>query len=971
MVKDTCRGRAKYIMKSSVILIAFFCCPAWIFGQAGSALDSQMHRMKRDYQNWLAGRPVANLFVEYDPAPVALDISRPRFTWIVELEGRGRRQTAYQILVASSRNILDANKGDIWDTGLVNSDQSSQVTYNGIPLNSNKEYYWKVRIRDESGKLYPYSEVGRFSTGLLSEQDWTALWIGRGDPNEVISDVDSFLKKTYSKEVQKIIPDSRSPYFRREFRVEKKVKRARIFVAGLGLYELRLNGKKVGQHVLAPARTEFRKRILYDTYDVTAELNTGVNALGIMLGNGWFNGQKKYWGWQMQWYGSPRAILQLDIEYTDGSSSRVVTDGNWRSSWAPITFNCLFDGEHYDARLEEENWDQPGFDERSWHYASVVLAPGGKLSSSMHEPGMVTQLIKPVSVQSPRPDTFVFDLGQNIAGWIKLKVQGPAGTKVKMRYAEKVHANGMIDPSSARAAVQEDQYTLKGKGVEVFEPRFTYHGFQYIEITGYPGKPVLDMLEGRFIQNAVAPAGSFECSNDLINRIHLSTVQSQRSNIQMGVPTDDTQRPERQGWGGDALMTAQQAMYNVNIQRIYAKWFRDNRDQQDQLGRIGCIVPRAGIEEDMVWSSSFVIMPWYQYIHYGDTAVLEENYNAILRHVNYLASQGRTDIEPKEKGRNPIFNPGNIEPALIGHLQQSQWGDHLSLAKRYKSRSGLPLSISTAFYFHEVQVLEKMARVLGKKEHEEKFKILAGEIRGAFNKKFLNKNEGFYDDRSQAAQSWPLFFGMVPEGSEGAVMTTLVTDIVDSNNVHPTTGYVGTKYMLDLLTKKGRADLVWQMALKTDFPSWNYFLRDGRTTITEAWNGGGSQNHVVLGAAIDPWFYSVLAGINHQENAPGFKKIVIKPYIPEKELDWVKASVHTMYGTVFSSWQKKQEGLMLDFRVPSNTTATIHLPAGKGASITEGGKALSVKGIRILTSGENEVVVEVGSGAYSFFISKH
>jgi alpha-L-rhamnosidase len=959
-------------MKNGIILVIFFCCPVWIFGQAGSALDSQMHRMKRDYRNWLAGRPVANLFVEYDPAPVALDIAKPRFTWIWELEGRGRKQTAYQVLVASSKSMLDADKGDMWDTGLVNSEQSSQVTYNGLPLASNKDYYWKVRIRDEAGKLYPYGQAGKFSTGLLQEHDWTALWIGRGDPNEVISEVDSFLKKTYSKEVQKIIPESRSPVFRREFRVGKKVKRARVFVAGLGLYELRLNGKKVGQHVLAPARTEFRKRILYDTYDVTADINSGVNALGIMLGNGWFNGQKKYWGWQMQWYGSPRAIAQLEIEYTDGSSSRVVTDGNWRSSWAPITFNCLFDGEHYDARLEEENWDQHGFDDRSWHYANIVSAPGGKLFSAMHEPGMVTQLINPISVKTPRPDTFVFDLGQNIAGWIKLKVQGPAGTKIKMRYAEKVHANGMIDPSSARAAIQEDQYVLKGKGVEVFEPRFTYHGFQYVEITGYPGTPGLNMLEGRFVQNAVAPAGSFECSNDLINRIHLSTVQSQRSNIQMGVPTDDTQRPERQGWGGDALMTAQQAMFNVNIQRIYAKWFRDNRDQQDQLGRIGCIVPRAGIEEDMVWSSSFVIMPWYQYIHYGDTAVLEENYHAILRHINYLASQGRADIEPKEKGRNPIFNPSNLEPALIGHLQQSQWGDHLSLATGYKSRSGLPLSISTAFYFHEVQVLEKMARVLGKKEHEEKFKLLAGEIRDAFNKKFLNRNEGYYDDRSQAAQSWPIFFGMVPSDMEQAVMNTLLKDIVELNNIHPTTGYVGTKYMLDLLTKKGRADIVWQMALKTDFPSWNYFLREGRTTITEAWNGGGSQNHVVLGAAIDPWFYTVLAGINQQESAPGFRKMIIKPYIPEQDLDWVKASVHTMYGTVFSSWQKKREGLMLDIGIPANTTATIHLPAGKGASITESGKALSgVKGIRILTSLENEVVVEVGSGAYSFFISEH
>lgn len=958
-------------MIKRILLIVVFCCPLWIFGQTSSELDSQLQRMKQDYRNWLAKRPAADLLVEYDPAPLALDISKPRFTWIVDMEGRGRKQSAYQVLVASSRKMLDADKGDMWDTGLLTSDQSSQVVYEGIPLVSNNEYFWKVRIRDEAGKLYPYGKTGTFSTGLLSEDQWTAAWIGKGDPNEVISEVDSFLTKKYSREIQKVIPEPRSPIFRREFRVEKKVHRARIFVAGLGLYELSLNGKKVGQNVLAPARTDFRKRILYDTYDVTTELNAGINALGIMLGNGWFNGQKKYWGWQMQWYGSPRVFMQMDIEYADGSKSKVVTDGNWRSSWAPITFNCLFDGEHYDARLEEEHWDKPGFDERNWQYANVVPAPGGKLASAMHEPGMVTQLINPISVRKPRPDTFVFDLGQNIAGWVKLKVQGPAGTKVKMKFAERIHANGMIDPSSARAAVQEDQYILKGKGVEVFEPRFTYHGFQYIEVTGYPGEPGLETLQGRFVQNAVSPAGSFECSNDLINRIHLCTVQSQRSNIQMGVPTDDTQRPERQGWGADALMTSQEAMFNVDIARIYTKWFQDNRDQQDHLGRIGCIVPRAGIEEDLVWSSSFVIMPWYQYIYYGDTAVLRDNYNAILRHINFLVSQGRADIKPKEEGRNPIFTPDMLEPDLIGHLQQSQWGDHLSLAKGYKSRSGLPLSISTAFYFHEIQIMEKMAAVLGKKDHEEKFTFLAGEIRDAFNKKFLNKVEGYYDDRSQAAQTWPLFFDMVPKEMEEAVMNTLVKDVIDTHKGHPTTGYMGTKYMLDLLTKKGREDIVWNMALKTEFPSWSYFLRDGRTTITEAWTGGGSQNHLTLGAAIDPWFYAVLAGINPQESTPGFKKVIIKPFIPDHDLEWVKASVNTMQGTIYSSWQKKQGGLSLEIRIPANTTATIQLPASKGAAITEGGKALSgVKGIKILPSNDDRAIVEVGSGTYTFFISE-
>ena len=954
----------------STIVFAFFTLSLSSFGQNKQAPDSQLQRMKDNYLLWLSKGTSPDLSVEFDPAPIALDIPKPRFSWVIGLEGRGRKQSGYQILVASSMKILDANEGDIWNTGLVASDQSSQVRYGGLALVSNREYFWKVRIRDDAGKIYPYGKTSSFNTGLLGEEAWKAAWIGRGNANEVVADVDSFLTQKLSKEVLKVIPDSRSPIFRHEFRIEKKINRARVFVAGLGLYELRLNGKKVGNSVLSPSKTDFRKRILYDTYDVTAELNSGINAMGIMLGNGWFNGQKKYWGWQMQWYGSPRAIVQLEIEYADGTKSLVMTDGNWKSSWAPITFNCLFDGEQYDARLEEKDWDKPGFDERNWDNANIVPSPGGKLSSALHEPGLVTQIIKPLSVNRVRPDTFVFDLGQNIAGWVQLKVQGAAGTKVKLKFAERLLANGMIDPSSSRAALQEDQYTLKGQGIEVFEPRFTYHGFQYIQVTGFPGTPLLEALEGRFVQNAVSPMGSFECSNDLINRIHLCTVQSQRSNIQMGVPTDDTQRPERQGWGADALMTSQQAMLNVSIPRIYRKWFQDYRDQQDNLGRIGDIVPRAGIEEDMVWSSAFVIMPWYQYVYYGDTAVLEENYNAILRYMNFLASQGRADIKPKEAGENPLFGEALPYPLLSGHLQQSQWGDHLSLAKGYKSRSGLPLSISTAFYYHDVQIMEKIARVLGKTAHEKQFHILADQILNAFNNKFFNKEEGYYDDKSQAAQTWPLFFGMVPKASENAVMNTLVKDIVEINNGHPTTGYMGTKYLLDLLTKKGREDIVWKMALNTDFPSWSHFLKDGRTTITEAWTGSGSQNHLALGAAIDPWFYTVLAGINADETAPGFKKFTIKPFIPDHDLDWVKASVQTIHGFISSSWQKKPGGLKLEVNVPVNTTATVFIPADPGAMITEGGKpVLKATGIKLLSSDDKKTVFELGAGSYSFEVS--
>ena len=954
-----------------LFLIALISSSLTMVAQNPEGAYPQIKRMEQYYSKWLDTKDNAELFVEYDPDPLAVDILNPRFSWLLDIEGRNRLQSAYHIIVSSDRDLLDRDEGNIWDTGIVESNQSVQVRFEGKKLESNREYFWKVRIRDEMGRIHPWSKTAKFNTGLLKETDWTAKWIGKGETDEIIADVNSFLGRNTFPELIDVDPEPRSPLFRHEFTVEKNVRRARLFIAGLGLYELSLNGKKVGNYVLTPSKTDFRERILYDTYDVTDQLINGNNVIGVMLGNGWFNGQKKYWGWQMQWYGSPRLILQMEIEYTDGSISRVVSDSTWKSSWGPVTFNCIYDGEHYDARLEEEGWDLAGFDDRSWTRANIVPSPGGKLASAMHEPGMINMVITPVSVNEPRPDTFVYDLGQNFAGWIRMKLTGPKATEVKFRYAEQIFPDGMIDPSSSRAALQEDHYILKGSGTETYEPRFTYHGFQYVEVTGYLGSQEPGNLQGCFVHAAVNPAGSFSCSNDLINLIHLCTVQSQRSNIQMGVPTDDTQRPERLGWGGDALMTSQEAMLNMNMAGVYTKWFRDFRDQQLRDGLVGSIVPRPGIGEDLVWSSSFVLIPWYQYIFYGDTTVLEENYLSVLRYLNYLAHQGSYDIKPRARGSNPLFDELPGDPHLTGHLQQSQWGDHLSLADNFYGRSGLPLSISTAFYYRDIEVMEKIAHILGKNEHAEKYNLLASEVRKAFNDKFLSENENYYDDGSQSAQVWPLYFEIVPKEIEQAVINYLIDEILIKHDGHPTTGYIGTKYMLDLLSKIGRDDIVWEMALKTDFPGWAYSLRNGRTTITEAWTDGGSKNHVVLGAAIDKWFYNVLAGINPDENYPGFKRIIIKPYIPEHSLDWVDATIGTLYGEIRSSWNKKEDEIIFEFMIPANTSAEIHIPLIiKDATIFESGKPVSRSNeVRIKENSRDEAVFEIGSGEYQFVLS--
>ena len=960
-----------YISFSSLLILVMIIGAPGAFAQDGRSYYPQLERMEQYYGEWLTTRHDADLLVEYDPSPLAVDIPGPRFTWLLDPGYRGHSQSAYHIIVASDRKMLDRDEGDVWNSGIVKSNQSVQVRYGGEKLESNREYYWKVRIRDEKGKMHPWTEAAKFNTGLLKKEDWKADWIGRGEANEIKADVNAFLGRSTFPELDEVEHDPRSPIFRHEFRVKKDIRRARLFIAGLGFYELSLNGEKAGGNILSPSKTNFRERILYDTYDVTDQIVNGENVIGVILGNGWFNAQKKYWGWRTPWYGSPRFIMQIEIEYTDGSRSTVVSNSNWKSSWGPVTFNCIYDGEYYDARLEQEGWDIAGYNDSSWSEVNTVASPGGRLASAMHEPNMVISIIKPVSVSEVRPGTFVFDLGQNFAGWVRFKISGQAaGTEIKLRYAEQVHPDGIIDPSSANAAQQEDHYICKGIGVETYEPGFTYHGFQYVEVTGFKGKPDMEDMEGCFVHASVEPSGSFLCSNELINLIHLCTVQSQRSNLQMGVPTDDTQRPERQGWGGDALMTAQEAMLNMNMPRFYTKWFRDFRDQQFPDGLVGFIIPRPGRCEDLIWSSSFVLMPWYQFVYYGDTAILEENYLSILRYMNYLAHQGSYDIKPRKRGSDPLFDKLPVEPHLPGHLQLSQWGDHLSLAGSFHSRSGLPLSISTAFYYRDIVVMRKMALVLGKNEDAEKCEWLSAQVRKAFNDKFLDETGHYYDDGSQSAQVWPLLFGLAPREYEQDILDYLINDIVNKHDGHPTTGYIGTKYMLDLLSEKGREDIVWEMALKTDFPSWAYSLRNGRTTITEAWTDGGSQNHIVLGAAIDKWFYNVLAGINPEELYPGFKNFIIKPYIPEHDLDWVDATVHTLYGEINSSWKKNKDGITFEITVPANTSAKVFLPLRPGEDkIYEGGKPVSrARGIDIIDYTEGKAIFRLDPGSYHFEI---
>lgn len=914
-----------------------------------------------------------NMLVEYTDAPLAIGTRVPRFSWEVPLSGRSKRQSAYRILVATSEDLLQPRRADLWDSGKVVSSQSVSIPYAGSELHSNQDCYWKVQVWDEADKETGFSQPAYFGTALFDKSDWKAQWIGMGDSNEPFSDPSAFQQERVLPEIQRIEPEARSPLLRKVFEITKPVRRARAFVCGLGLCELRLNGAKVGDDVLATPRTEFRTRALYSTYDVTTAIKEGANAVGLILGNGWFNGQKKYWGWQMQWYGSPRAIAQLEIEFQDGTTQRVITDDSWQGAWSPITFNCIYDGEDYDARLEQDGWDTADFDATSWPQVNVVAAPDGALLPVPHEQERVSESIRPVSRTSPKPGVHVFDLGRNITGWVRLKVRGgESGTAIKLRFAEAIDGDGMVNCASQGRARQEDHYICKG-GEETYEPRFTYHGFQYVELTGYPGIPELETIEGRFVRTAVAQTGSFECASEFINNIHRCTLQSQLCNVQMGVPTDDTQRPERLGWGADVWATAQEALCNLWMPRVYRKWVADLRDQQDDMGFVGMIAPQAGAEEDLVWTAAYLLVPWWQYIHYGDRAVLEENYASFQRYIEYLRKTGLKKVAtaPPDQVikvlRWRVRRESRI-PADKDHgfLQISQWGDHLSTAEGFIGRANVPLSVATAFYYLDVSLMARIANTLGKDEDVKRYQELAEKIKEAFNARFFNADLGYYDTGVQSAQAWPLVFGLVPEQDRQRVLDYFI-DSVGNRQRSLTTGYVGTKFAVQALSQADRDDIVWKLASKTDYPSWGYMLRQGRTTSCERWDGErGSFNHAPLGAAIDEWFYYGLAGIRTDESVPGFEKVTIKPYLPA-DLQWARASMKTVRGTVSSEWRKDNGKAQLRVVIPANSSGVVHIPAKDTAHITENGvPAADSEGVTLLNSKDSTSIFTIGSGEYVF-----
>jgi alpha-L-rhamnosidase len=860
-----------------------------------------------------------DLRCEYLAHPLGVDVPGPRLSWTLWSDERGQRQTAYRILVASTPELLEQDRADTWDTGKVDSDRTCHVVYGGKPLRSLQRCYWKVQVWDRYGQPSDWSEVSCWEMGMLSPDGWQAKWI-RAPIAEP------------------------APLFRKEFAVWSGLQRARALICGLGYYELYLNGKRIGEQVLDPAQTDYERRAFYVVHDVTDALREGINCVGVMLGNGWFH-QAIVWGGMS--YGEPVLLLQLILEYEDGRVETVCTDESWKTTPGPVLKNNVYAGEEYDGRREIPGWNEPGLDDSRWQSVRVVPAPTQSLQSQLMPPIKRTRVFPPAALTSPQPGVWIYDMGQNFAGWVKLKVSAPAGTTITLRFAEELYPDGTLNPEStgvfATTVVQTDRYTCKGVGVELWEPRFTYHGFRYVEMTGYPITPTLDMLEAVVVHTAVPPAGTFECSDEMLNRIHRTALWTEISNLH-SIPTDCPHR-ERCGWLGDAHVSAEMTIYNFEMAPFWTKYLEDIETSLTEKGLPTFVAPgkRKIGEASPDWGTAVVQIPWYLYLYYGDTRVLECYYATMKRWVEHLLS----------------ISEGYIVSAGLG-----DWCAPGSVP----GNTPIPIT-STAVFYLDAMLMHKIATVLGKDEDAVWFGALARNIRQAFIERFYDASNRTFG--TQAADALALAWGLVPEGEEQAIADSLARDVMEKHGGHHSTGIMGSRHLYWALSEYGHGDVAMKILHQLDYPSIGHLFSLGATTLWECWGepdidqqeGPRSANHPMQGG-FDAWFFYGVAGILPSEPGVGFKRIMFKPQLLPG-LRWARATYRSMHGLITSHWRREGERLLWDITVPPNTTATVYLPAADAAAVTESGQPLeSVPEIQVVGRQGDYVVLEVASGRY-------
>ena len=877
---------------------------------------------------------IVQLKCEHLINPSGIDLTVPQLGWQLTSVQRNQKQQAYRILVSDQENELNQDKGNYWDSGKILSCESSNISYRGKALNSGLKLYWKVRVWDSEGMASSWSPLSSWEMGYLSQTDWKAKWIGMGE--------DQF-------------PDSAktepAPWFRKEFDLAGEILSARINVSGLGFYELYLDGKKVGDHVLAPAQTNYdqrklqkliyyhddqsRQRVLYNTFDVTQQLKPGRSVVGIVLGNGWYN-QRDRTVEGCMWYRTPRLIFQMDITFRDGRKQFICSDQSWKMTTGPILHDGIFTGEVYDARLELGDWNKKGYDDRKWQNAVLVIPPSGKLQAQLAPTDQITRIIHPVFLGQGANGSNMFDAGEMISGWVELKLHGRRGDTVRIRHIEEL----------GRDYQQIDTYILKGETAEIYEPRFTWHAFRQIEIIGLKYKPGAADIVVKVVNTAVSSAGNFECSNQLFNQIYVNYVRTQLGNLHGSISSDCPHR-ERLGYTGDGQVAVEAAIFNFDMSNFYRKWFLDMEDARNHVtGYVPHTVPFGGGGGGPAWGSAYVIMPWAFYLHYGDNNLLQNHYDGMKQWVEYLGT--RCDSS-----------------GIVVREEPKGWclGDWATPEKIKLS----PELVNTCYYFHVTDLMAKISGVLGRTADQNKFDKLAEKIQTNINRQFYRSSTGEYLDGKQGANIFPLAFGITPEKDQPRVFANVVKNLEGKGN-HFDTGILATPLLLKVLTDNGRSDLAYNVMNQKDFPGYgHYILGKQATTLWENWDGASSHSHPMYGSVV-AWFFNTLAGISPVETNAGRQNFVINPFT-ECELTCAKASYQSIHGLVSSSWKKENGDLILEVEIPVNTTATIHFPCSKPEQVLENGHSLMNSAeFKFLGTEKGKSLFSLGSGKYRFKI---
>jgi alpha-L-rhamnosidase len=896
------------------------------------------------------GRPrVIDLRTQFLVNPLGIATAIPQLSWTLQSDARNCTQSAYRILVAESQKLLAEEMGSFWDSGKVESNDTLDIPYDGIPLDSGQKCFWKVRIWDGTGQASDWSDPSFWETALLKPNDWKARWISDGKPTPE-KDADFYREDP-------------APLFRKEFVLDQKPLKARLYISGLGYYEASLNGYRVGDRVLDPGWTDYADRILYSTYDVTPLLQKGTNCLAAILGNGWYNPLPLHmWGRlnlrEHLAVGRPCLIAQLEIHFADGSSCAVVTDTSWKVHEGPIRKNNIYLGEVYDARREIPGWDMAGFDDSTWSQAVISPEPGGRLEAQAQPPIIITEEIRPVRISEPLPGVFIVDFGENFAGWIRLQVKALRGTKIKLRYGELLYPDGTLNPMTSvcgqikglhsdgspvggpgapEVAVQQDVFICRGDGKEVYVPAFTFHAFRYVEVSGFPGQPGPEAVTGLRLNADVESVGSFACSDPLFNRIQEITRRTFLSNI-FSVQSDCPHR-ERFGYGGDIAVTCEAFMMNFDMAAFYSKAVRDWQDAAFPDGMLTDTAPFVGIQYcGVAWAMVHPLLQAELFRYYGNKRLIEEQYPTSRRWLNLVNS-----LHPDHIVTDGLSDHEGLEPAPAPPMV-------------------------TPLYAESVRILSRLADILELKVDRTRYQKLYLDIQETYLDQFLERGTGQVRPHTQASQATALDLDLLPEEETESALQVLISKIQEEHDGHLSTGIFGTRFLLDVLSRTGHADIAAAIVRKMTFPGWGYMLESGATTLWEHWelsDNTFSHNHPMFGS-ISAWFFHWLAGIQPHPQAKGFDRFVIRPQ-PVEGITWVEAEYNSARGMIRVYWERDEEEFVLKMTVPPNTRAKVFIPSSDVESIREIKKhETGLPKKWVWDAGKRYGVCEIGSGTYAF-----